>query len=366
MGRKKQALLTVDEISIDEKSGSRAFNRLDMQVSQVLYMAIELYDTLDYLFILDKYDDITIFDTSQSPFIVSYYQMKTNESSISINTVISEKWFAKLYKQLIRPKWLVKELGLITNCQLDVNFSIVDKNGKRIRREIGLNDLRTPINRLPIVVLAKIKDDIANSLNIPKENVDLSKFVHMRTVLSIAGHREMAEQKLTSFLNDKYPGLKIETAKAIFRTMLTLLSEKQGYERLHDEADFNSVINKKGVFKKDIQKIIDDSILISVPQAADILNMAKEFGENEKGNICIAYTQILSDRECMSSGFRSVIYKVKQAVTEHPYNSESSFQDYLYEICEAVYSKNSSIKLVYNEYYIMVLAMSIMLNEMRN
>ena len=33
MGRKKQALLTEKEIKIDEKSGSRAYNRLDMQVS---------------------------------------------------------------------------------------------------------------------------------------------------------------------------------------------------------------------------------------------------------------------------------------------------------------------------------------------
>ena len=33
MGSKKQALLTEKEIKIDENSGSRACNRLDMQVS---------------------------------------------------------------------------------------------------------------------------------------------------------------------------------------------------------------------------------------------------------------------------------------------------------------------------------------------
>ena len=38
------------EVSIDTTAGSRAYNRLDMQVSQTLQMAIELYDNMNYLF----------------------------------------------------------------------------------------------------------------------------------------------------------------------------------------------------------------------------------------------------------------------------------------------------------------------------
>ncbi len=75
--------------SIDTKAGSLAYNRLDMQVSQALHMAIELFPNLNYLLVLDHYDDITIFDDDKSPKNVSYYQMKTNEESISINTAIS-------------------------------------------------------------------------------------------------------------------------------------------------------------------------------------------------------------------------------------------------------------------------------------
>lgn len=39
-------------------------------------MAIELYDSLNYLFILDHYDDITLFDLNAEPLAVSYYQQK--------------------------------------------------------------------------------------------------------------------------------------------------------------------------------------------------------------------------------------------------------------------------------------------------
>ena len=47
-------------IKVDTATGSRSFNRLEMQVSQTLHMAIELYDSLNYLLVLDHYDDIRV------------------------------------------------------------------------------------------------------------------------------------------------------------------------------------------------------------------------------------------------------------------------------------------------------------------
>ena len=35
--------------TLDKRSGSLAYNRLDMQVSQVFHLAIELYDASNYL-----------------------------------------------------------------------------------------------------------------------------------------------------------------------------------------------------------------------------------------------------------------------------------------------------------------------------
>ena len=52
----------IGEIAVDTGSGSMSYNRFEMQVSQILHMAIEIFDNLDYLFVLDYYDDITIFD----------------------------------------------------------------------------------------------------------------------------------------------------------------------------------------------------------------------------------------------------------------------------------------------------------------
>ena len=46
-----------ESVTVDTGSGSMSFNRFEMQISQTLHMAIELYDSLDYLLILDYYDD---------------------------------------------------------------------------------------------------------------------------------------------------------------------------------------------------------------------------------------------------------------------------------------------------------------------
>ena len=111
-------------------------------------MAIELYPNLNYLLVLDHYDDITLFDDDVLPETVSYYQMKTSEDSISIDTAISEDWIAKLYEQLSNPEWFVKELGLITNCPLRVSVNFRMTMGNVIQKKRHTLPSERPLNRL--------------------------------------------------------------------------------------------------------------------------------------------------------------------------------------------------------------------------
>lgn len=191
--------LMKNDITVDTGSGSMSYNRLEMQVSQTLHMAIEFFDNLDYLLVLDYYDDITLFENESNPEIVSYYQMKTNEESISISTAIREDWLTKLYAQLERPEWIVKELGLITNCPLKVSVSMKGENEKNKRETKSYKAEKTAFNQFNPITIEEIKKDIANKKGIRKEDVDLSKFVHMRTILSIPRHKEIVEQEMGTF-----------------------------------------------------------------------------------------------------------------------------------------------------------------------
>ena len=48
---KKQSKKNNKGVSIDIKAGSLTYNRFEMQLSQTLHMAIELYSDLNYLWL---------------------------------------------------------------------------------------------------------------------------------------------------------------------------------------------------------------------------------------------------------------------------------------------------------------------------
>lgn len=347
--------------SIDTKAGSLAYNRLDMQVSQALHMAIELFPNLNYLLVLDHYDDITIFDDDKSPKNVSYYQMKTNEESISINTAISEKWFEKLYKQLERPDWIVKELGLITNCPLKMTVVLKDKADKLHKKETRYLSEYTPFSKFNHQIIEKIKKDIAKSQGISISDVDLSKFVHMRTTLTISKHREIVEHEMSNFLYSRYHQISINSVKTIFASMIELFVKRQGYELLANDASFLEVKKHKGVSKGDLSRIIDVSIELSLPQFNEIERLLNFVNDADRNDAAYQYMMIYSDIQNKNTTFDIVFTKVKNLVSNNPRNNEESVNDY----CNRIYTLIRENYLIYSKNYIFVLIASMIINELR-
>ena len=347
-------------ISVDTKAGSLSYNRFEMQVSQTLHMAIELYFDLNYLLVLDHYDDITLFDDDVSPETVSYYQMKTSEDSISIDTAISEDWVAKLYEQLSNPDWVVKELGLITNCPLKVSVKTKDDDGKTHSEETKYAAEKTPFLSFNPIMVNKIKADIAKKKGMAVDDVDLSKFVHMRTTLSIPKHREIVEQEMSSFLQGQYPRITVETAKTVFGAMMDLLSRRQSYEALDKNASFTEVRQKKGVSKSDFSRIIDEAMYISIPTFQEIEGWMG-YSEGEKPNAALEYTKILPDVQSKSESFAVLYRQVRSTCQSNPRNDEETVKNY----CDRVYGLLPGKNPIYNQTYVGILVASILINEWR-
>ena len=345
---------------VDTRAGSLAYNRLEMQLTQTLHMALELYFHLNYLLVLDYYDDITLFDDDVSPEIVSYYQMKTSEDSISIDTAISEAWVAKLYEQLNNSEWVIKELGLITNCPLKVSVKINGADGKQHSEERKYTAERTPFLTFNPVMVDKLKRDIAERKGISVDEVDLSKFVHMRTTLSIPKHREIVEQEMSNFLQEQYPRITIESAKTVFGAMMDLLSRRQSYEALGKNASFAEVRQKKGVSRSDFSRIIEESMYISIPTFQEIDGWM-EYSKEEKLNAALEYTRILSDTQSKSESFAVLYRQIRSACQSNLKHDEESVKDYCGRVYEGLPGKNP----IYNKTYVGILVVSILINEWR-
>lgn len=352
------------ELSVDTSSGSLAYNRLDMQVSQTLHMAIELYDNLDYLFILDYYDDITLFEDEHNPKTVSYYQMKTHEEAISISTAISEDWLSKLYAQFERPDWIVKELGLITNCPLKITVNTQDSEGKVHRNTTSYTSERTEFSKFNPNTMEKIRKDIAIKCGKRINDIDLSKFVHMRTTLSIPKHKDIVEQEMGDFLHKRHPRITIDTVKAIYSSMLEILTKRQGYELLDKDAAYGIVREKKGVAKSDFARVIDEAMIISIPPFDEIQKIAG-FSEHEKYVASFEYTKILTDSQVKSESFTRVFVQVRKLCLEQGKGVAETIWEYTNRLFDKLYSKNCIIESIYNRMYIRVLVICILICEGR-
>lgn len=357
---KKTSVKEKNLVSVDTKAGSLAYNRLDMQASQALHMAIELYSNLDYLLVLDHYDDITLFENDTTPETVSYYQMKTSEDSISIDTAISEDWIAKLYEQLSNSEWLVNELGLITNSPLKVSVKLIGDDGKSHITTQSYSSEKTAFLDFNPGIIEKIKADIAKGKGISIEDVDLSKFVHMRTTLSIPKHREIVEQEMSSFLHSQYPRITIDSAKAIYSSMMDLLTRRQSYELLDKNSQFSMVRAKKGVSKSDFSRIIDEAMLISIPEFSDIQRLAK-YAEDMVGKAALEYTKMVEDFKRKTESFTAIFLKTRDLCLKVPLGMSETVGDY----CERIYDLIPLKSPIYGKIYISVLVTSILLNEGR-
>lgn len=358
--RKKQLDEKKNAVSIDKKSGSLAYNRFEMQISQALHMAIELYPNLNYLLVLDHYDDITLFDDDVLPETVSYYQMKTSEDSISIDTAISEDWIAKLYEQLSNPEWFVKELGLITNCPLRVSVNFKDVDGKRHTEKKTYIAERTSFESFNPRMVEKIKGDIAKKNGISVENVDLSKFFHIRTTLSISRHRDIVEQEMSSFLQKQYPRITVESAKTVFGAMMELLTRCQSYEALDKNALFTEVRKKKGVSKSDFSRIIEESMYIDVPPFQEI-DTCMGYSNDKKMKAALEYTKLLSDVQRKEESFSALYRQIRCACKEKLREDEEPARGY----CDRIYNTLPIKNPIYSKTYIDVLVVSILINEWR-
>ena len=269
-----------------------------------------------------------------------------------------------MYAQLERPEWIVKELGLITNCPLKVSVSVKDENGKKKTETKSYTSEKTAFEKFNPITVEKIKQDIATKKGITADEVDLSKFVHMRTILSIPKHKEIVEQEMGEFLNTRYPRITIDVVKTIFNAMMEILTKRQQYELLSDDATYCEVRQKKGISKQDFTRVIDEAMIISIPTFDEVLRVAN-LQNDDKYKASYEYTKIMTDSNGKSESFTSVFVKVRKLIENQKFTSGQLIWEYANGICDELYSKEPMIELIYNRMYVSVLTICIIINEMR-
>ena len=353
-------------VKVDTAAGSRSYNRLDMQVSQTLHMAIELYDSLNYLLILDHYDDITLFDLDADPLAVSYYQMKTSEDMITIDSAISEGWLAKMHAQFSRPEgWIVKELGLITNTPLEIKYTLVSEKGRKLNRTSKLSADHTAFTKLHQSVQDKIRSDIAKKRGILADDVDLSKFAHLHTTLTIERHKDVVEKEVQDFLYEKYPRITVDTVKGIYYSLIDILTKRQEYEHIPEDASLDEVKRHKGFTKIELTRVIDKAIMLSLPTFEEVQRVSG-VGSEMYTTLSFPYVQILTDsNKKTDESFPTLYNATLEEMNRTPFDEKGTPWEYGQAIGQRVHEKVPLLRTIYNVDYIAVLTICLLINESR-
>lgn len=336
-----------EKIEIDKTSGSMAFNRLDMQISQAILLSIEVYTNLDFLLVMDFYDDIALFDDSKNPNSVCYYQMKTTEPHFTFNTIISNEWLDKLYEHINNSQYIINELALITNCPIKETEQPV-KEYKNSRTAFTLFNENTK---------NKITKDISLHFNIPEDKVDLSKFVHIKTNLTINKHKDLAEHELADFLYNDYKNISYDSIKVIYQSLVMLLTKKQEYEAIEKTASFETVRKHKGVSKDDIQSIINRTLLIRIPPF-ETLSKVLKFDNEKELHAALEYSRILADSNTKSDEFYKIVEKIDYLIQENNIAENEGFPSYVNRLSSLL-----PPNLLFNNLYITLLITSIYINK---
>lgn len=272
-----------------EIAGSRTKNRLTVQISYAIILIMEFYST-DFLVMMDYIEDISIIKDPDDPSSIHLYQVKTKsaDKQYALATVISDKWFQKLYANAQKYGAYMESASVVCNTDIVTSLS---KTGTEVfsNEKTALDDASVRAN------IQKIQKAIAEDQGVEERDIDLSKFFFVRTTLSTKGHREETEYKFQEFLLKQDSELQVATAKSIFRLLYSTLDAKFNEEISETCTDTKEIFQKKGLLSNDIKSMISCGLAVQIPPLDKLFSEFEINSPKEKRMYSARYRQIKLD-----------------------------------------------------------------------
>ena len=298
---------------------------------------------------MDYIEDISIITDPENPAAIHLYQVKTKSSDkqYRMTTVISEKWFQKLYGNAQKYDEYVGSASVVCNTDVVTSAGIeVFPNEKT-----ALTD--TTIQRN----IQKLRKAIATDQGVDEKDIDLSKFFFVRTSLSTKGHKEEAEHKFQDFLFKQDPDLQVATAKSIFSFLYGRLDTKFNNEISDVCTDTKEIYDKKGLTSAEIKEVISCGLAVQIPSKDQLFSEFNIRSIQAKRKYSSCYSRIKIDMYSDSIGF----INLKKIISKTIATACTDGIDELPALLDEVYDKiaeNEGISTVYNdEHYLKMLIM---------
>lgn len=330
-----------------EIAGSRAKNRLTVQISYAIQLIMEFYST-DFLVMMDYIEDVSIICNPVDPSEIHLYQVKTKSSDKQylLSAIIKDEWYQKLYKNALKYKDFVASATVV--CNTDV---VNDRVEVFPNKKTSLADKSIQNN------IQKIRVAIAKSQGIEENDVELSKYYFVRSTLSTKGHKEEVEYEFEDFLLVKDPELQVATVKSIYKLLYDELDGKFNNEINENCTDIYEIFNEKGIDGQEIKNMISCGLAIQIPSLDKLFSDFSVTSVLERRSYSSQYTLIKMD---MYSNM-SLFVEAKKALFSFIVETNQDGVDDISSILAIVYEKaiaSHAISQVYEDkYYLKMLIM---------
>ncbi|UOY06566.1 DUF4297 domain-containing protein [Muricauda sp. SCSIO 64092] len=230
-----------------ENSGSISSNRFDYQKNWAICKLIELSNQEDFLLAFEFHEDIVVFNSSDNPNLIDFYQVKTkNNGKHSISSLVrktkSGSILGKLLMNRLNFDVETNSLTIIANC----DFNVKQKSGVEAKVKICCNEL-----------LDSEKEKLAESLCKELEIKWLTEYFDLiqleKSDLTIEHHSDLTKQKLSDFIESKYADINFKPSLA-YKTIFDEVKRKTNVERTMDS--FDDLIKHKSISKIEFENIL--------------------------------------------------------------------------------------------------------------
>lgn len=239
-----------------ENSGSRSSNRFDYQKDWAITKLIELHKSKeDYLLVMDYFDDVVVFDSSESPRNVSFFQVKTRGSNWTINRMLERKRgkdgpllsiVGKMYECKMQFPSHTLSLNFVTNAKFNVELKGKEKGADK--ETICFNDINDK-------ELANIVKQIREEHLLDDDPEFLEITFYRKDNLSINDRETYVTGKLSRFLEELNPEGKFKIS-LVYKSLFDEVKRKNNYEG--EIKDFESLAKHKGISKSYFSSIVSE------------------------------------------------------------------------------------------------------------
>lgn len=170
---------------------------------------------------------------------------------------------------------------------------------------------------------------------------------------------------MQDFVYEKYPCVTVDTVKGIYSSLIDILTKRQEYERMQEDAKLDKVKIHKGFTRDEMTRVIDKAIMLSIPTFDDMFKFSG-VKEEDRTAVSLPYVQILADRNnSKDESFRSLYNETMEVMEENAFDGSGTPWEYGLVVGTRVHDKNPLLKTPYNQKYIAVLTVCLLINKSR-